>query len=48
MSTFLLVSDHAGHNILGPGPLSRASARQWVLGERLGPYWDYSNVPGST
>jgi hypothetical protein len=25
MSAFLLVSDRAGHNILGPGPLSGAS-----------------------
>jgi hypothetical protein len=46
MSAFLLVSDHVGHNILGPGPLSEASAGQWVQGERLGPHWDCSNVPG--
>jgi hypothetical protein len=46
MSTFLLVSDHAGHNVLGPGPLSHASAGQWILGGRIGLYWDWSNVPG--
>jgi hypothetical protein len=44
MSTFLLVSDHAGHNILGLGLLLGASSVQWVLGERLGPQWDCSNV----
>jgi hypothetical protein len=45
MSAFLLVSDHAGHNILGSGLLTGASAGKWVPEERLGPFWDCSNVP---
>jgi hypothetical protein len=32
MSTFLLVSDCDGHNILSPGPLLGASAGWWSKG----------------
>jgi hypothetical protein len=39
MSTFPIVSDCAGHNILGPRPLAGTSAGQWILGGRLDPYW---------
>jgi hypothetical protein len=45
MSTFPLVSDCAGHNLLGPGLLSGTSAGQWILGGRLSAYWGCSNVP---
>jgi hypothetical protein len=36
MPAFLLVSDHAGHNVFGPRPHSGSSAGRWVPEERLG------------
>jgi hypothetical protein len=45
MSAFLFVFGHPGHNTLGPGLPSGASAGQWESEEGRGPCGDWLDAP---